>query len=155
MRKQPTNEQRSIAIVTVLSVSPVAEDHQSLENILQHSKWKLYRADQVSCAWELLRDQRIGVVLCDCDLQGGLWIDLLRDMATVPCAPPLIVTSRNADDRLWSEALNLGAYDVLGKPFRMREVFQSVSLAWLNWRSRHDHSRHDASSNGLAMRAAS
>lgn len=155
MRKQPANEQQPTAIVTVLSVSPLEEDHRSLENILQHSKWKLYRADQVTCATEVLRNQRIGVVLCECDLQTGSWIDLLREMATVPCPPPVIVTSRQADDRLWSEALNLGAYDVLAKPFRMREVFQSVSLAWLNWRFRDDQFRHNTPIKGLAMRAAS
>ena len=53
-------------------------------------------------------------------------------------APALIVTSRLADDRLWAEALNLGAYDVLAKPFNHDEVLRSVSLAWLNWHRRHE-----------------
>ena len=45
----------------------------------------------------------------------------------------LIVTSRLADDRLWAEALNLGAYDVLAKPFERMELVRSVSSAWLHW----------------------
>ena len=45
----------------------------------------------------------------------------------------MIVTSRSADERLWVEALNLGAYDVLAKPFDRDEVLRSVSMAWLNW----------------------
>jgi FixJ family two-component response regulator len=48
-------------------------------------------------------------------------------------APSLIVTSRLADDRLWAEALNLGAYDVLAKPFERLELVRSVSSAWLHW----------------------
>jgi len=54
---------------------------------------------------------------------------LLRD------APPLIVTSRLADDRLWVEALNLGAYDVLAKPFDRQEVTRSIHLAWMHWQN--------------------
>jgi DNA-binding response OmpR family regulator len=60
----------------------------------------------------------------------------------------LIVTSDLADDRLWAEALNLGAYDVLAKPFRAAEVFRTVSLAWRQWKdsfgnipAKHDNRR--------------
>jgi DNA-binding NtrC family response regulator len=53
-------------------------------------------------------------------------------------APALIVTCRLADERLWAEALNLGAYDVLAKPFDRDEVLRSVSLAWLNWHQNHE-----------------
>jgi DNA-binding response OmpR family regulator len=34
-----------------------------------------------------------------------------------------------ADDYLWSEALNLGAYDVLAKPFDVEEVVRTVDAA--------------------------
>ena len=48
--------------------------------------------------------------------------------------PPLqIVTSRLANDRLWAEALNLGAYDVLARPFDAAEVLRSVGMAWRRW----------------------
>jgi FixJ family two-component response regulator len=48
----------------------------------------------------------------------------------------LIVASRLADDHLWAEALNLGAWDVLAKPFDRREVFRSVKSAWQHWHNR-------------------
>jgi DNA-binding response OmpR family regulator len=47
--------------------------------------------------------------------------------------PLLIVTSRLADDRLWTEALNLGAYDVIAKPFDRKEVDRVLNLAWARW----------------------
>ena len=50
----------------------------------------------------------------------------------------LIVASRLADEGLWAEAMNLGAYDVLAKPFERKELVRSVSLAWLHWRHQHD-----------------
>jgi hypothetical protein len=43
------------------------------------------------------------------------------------------VGSRSADEFLWAEALNLGAYDVLARPFEPSEVMRTLSLAWLQW----------------------
>jgi len=51
----------------------------------------------------------------------------------LPNAPSLIVTSRLADDRLWVEALNLGAWDVLAKPFDRSEVIRNMKSAWQHW----------------------
>jgi CheY-like chemotaxis protein len=48
----------------------------------------------------------------------------------------LIVASRTADEYLWAEALNLGAYDVLSKPYRPAEVVRVLSMAWLQWMNR-------------------
>ena len=49
--------------------------------------------------------------------------------ALLPRPPLQIVTSRLANDRLWAEALNLGAYDVLPRPFDPAEVLRSVGMA--------------------------
>jgi len=138
MKKQPAIETIPERAVTVLSVSPHQEDHSALRGIFGHSRWALYQAGHVASAVAILNEREIGVVLCDRDLQPGTWIDLLESLTLLPNAPPLIVTSRLADDRLWSEALNLGAYDVLAKPFDRRELARSVSLAWLHWRHRED-----------------
>jgi DNA-binding response OmpR family regulator len=42
----------------------------------------------------------------------------------------LIVTSRFADDYLWSEVLNFGGYDVLSKPFSEEEVRHVFASVW-------------------------
>ena len=59
------------------------------------------------------------------------------ELRTLPDPPFLIVASRLADERLWAEALNLGAYDVLAKPFDSTEVTRIVGMAWLRWKDRH------------------
>jgi DNA-binding response OmpR family regulator len=81
----------------------------------------------------LLQQHEIAVVLCERDLPSGTWIDLLESLRSLPDPPSLIVASRLADERLWAEALNLGAWDVLAKPFDRREVFRSVKSAWQHW----------------------
>jgi hypothetical protein len=46
-----------------------------------------------------------------------------------------------ADERLWSEVLNLGGYNVLAKPLNMKEVFHVVGLAWMLWKQRWESPR--------------
>ena len=133
MKNQPTPETNPTKTMTVLSVSPLAEDYFSLQAIFSHSKRALYRAATLTSALGILRRWEIGVVICERNLSPGTWIDLLKELRPLPAAPPLIVTSRLADEKLWAEALNLGAYDVLAKPFEIRELVRSVNSAWLHW----------------------
>ena len=144
MRKQPATENSLTRPVNLLSVSPAAEDHISLKHIVAapewanytDSKWTLMSCSTLKKALAALREGNLPIVICDHDLPGGTWIELLEQTRTLPTPPYVIVASRMADDTLWAEALNLGAYDVLAKPFDAQEVVRIVSLAWLHWRER-------------------
>jgi DNA-binding response OmpR family regulator len=126
--------------VTVLFVGPEEADHSSLKAIFDSaewdlcpdSMWRLETKSSVESAIGLLRRSRIPVVVCAHDLKPGSWRDLLRQLDGLPEPPALVVTSRLADDHLWAEALNLGAYDVLAEPFDRAEVVRVLSLAWLS-----------------------
>ena len=133
MKKQPASETNTSRTVNVLSVSPLADDHFSLQAIFNHSRWKLFRADCIASAQAVLGRLEIGVVICERNLSPGSWVDMLEEGRHLPNSPSLIATSRLADDSLWAEALNLGAYDVLAKPFDRTELVRSVSSAWLHW----------------------
>jgi two-component system NtrC family response regulator len=128
-----THLRDSSVILTALSVSPRERDHRFLKTIFDDSKWMLYTADCLPSALSLLYRHDIGVVLCERDLLGNTWTDMLDRLMVLRDAPPLIVTSRLADDRLWAEALNRGAYDVLAKPFEQQEVVRVVDAAWHYW----------------------
>jgi DNA-binding NtrC family response regulator len=136
MRKQPAIETQSSTAgkLTVLSVSPQDEDHLSLQAITGRSKhWMQFTACDLASALALLEQHEIAVVVCERDLLPGAWTDVLERIQSMPIAPSLIVTSRVADERLWAEALNLGAWDVLAKPFDRMEVIRSVKSAWQHW----------------------
>jgi DNA-binding NtrC family response regulator len=120
--------------VTVLTVGNTADEHDSLRSILTHSNWRLYEAESCGEARRILDRQRISVVVCDELLPDGDWKQVLEMVNGMQAAPPLIVTARNADDRLWSEVLDLGAYDLLPKPFDHKEVIRAVGIAWLHWK---------------------
>ena len=151
MRKQPGTATSPTESLTVLSISPFDEDHSYLEAIVRHSKWMLFIARDLVSARALLQRHDIAVVLCERDLLPGTWIDVLEHTNALPHPPSLIVTSRFADDRLWSVALNLGAWDVLAKPFNRNEAFRSVKSGWQHW---HDQT-HLLPAAGKVMTAAS
>lgn len=139
MKKPPGLDCTATRIVTVLSVSPIEEDEARLRNIFSHSNWILHNARNLASALDLLRDREISVILCERDLPPGTWKDLLEQIAPLPYPPVLLVASRLADERLWAEALNWGAYAVLAKPFDTQEVLRGVSLAWQHWKVQHQY----------------
>jgi FixJ family two-component response regulator len=81
-----------------------------------------------------------------CERYPGLdtWKDVLAQTTLMPHSPLMVVTYRLADGHLWAEALNLGAYDVLAKPFDATEVTRTLSLAWVHWRIHDDAAQRPA-----------
>lgn len=78
--------------------------------------------------------------------------ELLEQISLFPDPPLLIVTSRLADERLWAEAVNLGAWDVLAQPFDAEETTRIIGFAWLHWRDRHNARVSRAKERKLANR---
>jgi len=128
-------------IVPVLSISPMEEDHFFLQNILNRLQGTLDPSRTftvTSCATlasglAALRKRQFEVVVCERDLPPGSWKDVLEQVTVLPDPPSFIVTSWLADERLWAAALNLGAYDVLAKPFDRIEAMRVVGAAWRAW----------------------
>ena len=133
--------------LTILSISPLKDDHDSIRAIVNHSNWICHTADDLQTAQAMLQNHDISVVISEGDLPSGTWRDLLHYIYLLPHPPSLIVTSRLADDRLWSEVLNLTGWDVLAKPFDHTEVLRSIRSAW-----RHRH--HHIETPAKAMKAA-
>src|SRR5579871_100081 len=119
--------------ISVLSLSPCFDDHEVIADILKPYQWPIQRASSLPGARPLLRSRQIGLIICERDLIPHSWKDLLAEVAALPRIPLVIVTSPHADDYLWAEALNLGAYDVLRKPFDSAEVTRVIGLARLHW----------------------
>jgi len=134
-------------VVTVLSVSPFEEDHQNLQSIFDHSNWTLHRSFACREAVEFLKNNQTPVVVSEKELVDHCWKFMLDELEHLPMQPRprLIVTSRLADDQLWSAVLNLGGYNVLEKPFERNEVYWVISHAWLDWRAEWNRRQHSQS----------
>jgi len=126
-------------VIRILSVTANEEDHSALNSMLPPPKWIVSKSLTLASGLTQLRK---GVppplILCERDLFPGSWKEMLDGIKRLSDPPLLIVTSRLADEQLWAEALNLGAYDVLAKPFEVTEVNRILSLAWLHWRRMHE-----------------
>jgi DNA-binding NtrC family response regulator len=119
-----------------LLVSSHAGDHDALQSIFRGSRWKLQGARTASEGLKAIRryHPEIPVVICEHSLPDGDWKLLLAEMDAAAVRPSLIVSSRLADERLWSEVLNLGAFDLLlGAPFEAEEVLRVTEGAWAAW----------------------
>ena len=141
MKKPPGTETSSVSTVAVLCVSPSDADHAALRKILQQAtlnvdmdcRWVLYSASTVSLTSKALSEREVPIVISEENLFGATWQTILQCISLLPDPPLLIVASRLADERLWAEALNLGAWDVLVKPFDTQEVIRAVASAWRHW----------------------
>ena len=120
---------------SLLAVSARREDHVVLKQVLCDTNWELREARTYRDALTILCHDRMPVVICESWLPDGNWKDVLSQVAVLPDAPRLIVTSREPDERLWAEVLNMGGYDVLTTPFDQNELRQAISGAWQSWES--------------------
>lgn len=127
MKKLPAT-QHSTENITLLAISPIQEDRQKLEHILEMDRWKVQGARNLEEASRMLR-QKPSLVLCEKDLPDGSWKDVFHQARRLETPPPIVVVSRQADERFWAEVLNLGCYDVLLKPFEYSEVRRVMGMA--------------------------
>lgn len=125
----------------VLSVTTFDDDRASLGRIFDRSlatlcpdcRWNLATRSSLESAMPLLERDEVAILLYDGDVISNTWREMLSRCEHLKHPPCLIVTSSRADERLWAEALNLGAYDVLAKPFDVTEVSRTLSRAFRHW----------------------
>jgi DNA-binding NtrC family response regulator len=124
-------EEDGVKRVTVLIALTSEAERQALGRILAHTNWTLLFANSLSTVRELLYHAREAVIVADsCFPDGNSWKDILHASRTEGIAAQIIVADRHAEHCLWAEVLNVGAYDLLVKPFRPDEVFRVISSAW-------------------------
>jgi DNA-binding response OmpR family regulator len=127
MKKVPATPHASENI-TLLAISPNQEDRQSLEKILDDGCWTVEGARSLREATTMMH-KGPNLILCEQELPDGNWKDVFREARDLDNPPPLVVVSRQADERLWAEVLNVGGYDVLLKPFERSEVCRVMDMA--------------------------
>lgn len=138
--------------VMILGVLASAADRQSLRYIVDAFNWKLEFSYGIETIQRILQESDTGVIITDCVLpDGNSWRDLLTEIQAQPLPPSLIVADRHADDRLWAEVLNLGAYDLVAKPFDANEVFRVISSAWRSWKYQYEQAERRRNAIASAM----
>ncbi|MBN2678321.1 MAG: sigma-54-dependent Fis family transcriptional regulator [Anaerolineaceae bacterium] len=69
------------------------------------------------------------IILLDVQLPDGFGTDLLRETASMPLRPPIIIITAHADIDMAVEAMKNGAHDFLQKPIELEQLERSVQRA--------------------------
>jgi DNA-binding NtrC family response regulator len=72
---------------------------------------------------------RVDVVISDLSLADGNWCDVFKHLIDTDIHASMIVVARQADERLWSEVLWRGAYDLLVEPYHGMDIRRVVEGA--------------------------
>ena len=116
-------------IARVLFLSGRYDDARHLTDMLEDLPIGLDYAGSLQQASARLQQNAYEVVLTEAVLPDGNWLNVLQLAHDCPVEPRVIVTDPRADARLWAEALNLGAYDLVVQPFYGPEVRRILSNA--------------------------
>jgi two-component system response regulator PilR (NtrC family) len=106
----------------ILFVSGHRDDAREISQMLQLLPMAVDHAGTLEQARAQLRQDEYDILLTEAALPDGNWLDVLHLARECPHDLQVIVTDPHADARLWSEALNMGAYDLLAQPFYEPEV---------------------------------
>lgn len=111
----------------------IVDDESSLleflELLLRGEGHEVATAQSVAAARERIDGRPIDLVLCDLNMPGGSGLELLREVRSWPSGPAVIVMTAYTSTESAVEAMKLGAYDYLSKPFNVEELKQLVQKA--------------------------
>lgn len=115
--------------ISILLVSEPGR-HAALEAAFGRTRWQLRQVKSAAAAFAALRGEEVHVVLCDRELPDGTWVDVLEAAGRCTPAVPVIVLTDEASQRVWTEVLRLGGFDVLAMPCLLEELYTAVPTAW-------------------------
>jgi DNA-binding NtrC family response regulator len=123
----------------------VAEDEANLRLVIQKELQRLgYRVQVAPDGEEALRrleEGNVDVLLCDINMPRMDGMELLRRVHERPNPPEVIMLTGHATVETAIEAMKLGAYDYLSKPYRITELDALVRQAAEKRRLRVDNLR--------------
>ena len=123
----------------------VAEDESNLRLVLQKELQRMGHDVRVApdgeAAFRLLEESNVDVLLCDINMPRMDGLELLRRLHQRPNPPEVIMLTGHATVESAIEAMKLGAYDYLSKPYRIAELDALVKQAAEKKRLRVDNQR--------------
>jgi DNA-binding NtrC family response regulator len=123
----------------------VAEDEANLRLVIQKELARLGHEVRVAAdgeaALKLLEESNVDVLLTDISMPRMDGMELLRRVHMRPNPPEVIMLTGHATVESAIEAMKLGAYDYLSKPYRLAELDALVNQAAEKRRLRVDNAR--------------
>ncbi len=122
--------------IKVLVVDDEATVRMLFQRILQAAGYDVVTAADGKEALSVIADGDIDVVLLDIKMPGLSGIDVLGKISTDWPGLCVIMVTAVADAQTAVEAMKLGAYDYITKPFDQDEVLRKIRQAVVRWQER-------------------
>jgi response regulator RpfG family c-di-GMP phosphodiesterase len=114
----------------------VVDDEKSISDIVgQYLRMKGYTvscAESAEAAIEIIKKNTIDLVLSDIKMPGMSGVELLKWVREFNRSLPVLVTTGFPTLDTAIEALKLGAFDYLTKPFHLEELAEKIKRALIN-----------------------
>jgi two-component system response regulator HydG len=111
----------------------LADSHSAVRGeaarVLTEAGHKIDEAGHTDQASELLHSGQYDVVLCDVDLEGAGGLDILRTVKTVQPTAAVILMTQAGTVQAAVEAMKIGAFDFVPKPFEAQAMLIRVDKA--------------------------
>ena len=114
---------------TILVVDDDAANRVTLERILTREKYRVIHAESGREAMQLMRSDRVDVVLTDLKMPGMSGIDLLKAARKVDPDVEVVVMTAYGTVESAVEAMKEGAYDFVSKPLSRLQLVTALRKA--------------------------
>ena len=121
--------------LTMVALLGDSRDRELLARVAGEQQWTVHWAFACGDCGNLARQSRAQIVLCDRELAGVPWREVLQMIVSTKQRIYGILVSKVADDYLWNEVIRWGGHDVLTAPLREEEVLRAIRLGWSYWNS--------------------
>lgn len=101
----------------------------SLNGELQKAGYQVFLAENGEKGMPLFRKEMPDVVLCDLRLPGTDGLTLIREMLQLDRETPIIMLTAHGSIESAIEAIRLGAYNYITKPFDLQELLLNIRKA--------------------------
>lgn len=111
----------------------IVDDEESIRRllcrILENDGYLCIAVENTQAARDILNDDRFDLIICDIIMPGESGMDLLPEIISSYPDMAVLMMSGYADTSTAKEAIVIGAYGYLCKPFQQRQVLVSVASA--------------------------
>ena len=114
--------------VLVIDDEPVLQD--VLSTLLENSGFEVKQAVTAAEGMRLLREEEIDVVLLDLMLPDRHGLEVLPEIRSFDANLPVVVVTAYSSIESAIDAMRLGAFHYVPKPFKNEEVLHIVRRAW-------------------------
>ncbi|WP_061248938.1 hybrid sensor histidine kinase/response regulator [Leptospira alstonii] len=114
---------------SVLVIDDESEIRTVLERVISREGYRVLSAKDSDSALEIIRNQKIDVVISDIVMNGKNGIEVTKEIRKINENIPVILMTGNPDLTTAEEAVRNRAFDYISKPIRRKSILEVIEKA--------------------------